>query len=256
MEAFRDFVLLKAYDVVSGGQFRKHVSASKERGDAWACAMQAHHNATSDAVKELLASLLSMKDDHFRDLQVLAHALLLSLSFFDPDGPHAPQAVARETLASSHPPVRLLAGKFECAITGAQLMYCLDVSRNTRQPPTTCVHLRFWPFFVLLWYCAKLDYVIRCSALLTFLCAVEPQAPPRAVNECLLEPEPQAAPPAEETIQTLNEFEPPGATRGTGWTSATCTPAPATSRTSASASQRKTRTAWRRCTDCLPWHSV
>ena len=80
MEAFRDFVLLKAYDVVSGGQFRKHVSASKERGDAWACAMQAHHNATSDAVKELLASLLSMKDDHFRDLQVLAHPLLLSLS--------------------------------------------------------------------------------------------------------------------------------------------------------------------------------
>ena len=71
--------------------------------------------------------------------------------------------MARETLASSHPPVRLLAGKFECAITGAQLMYCLDVSRNTRQPPTTCVHLRFWPFFVLLWYCAKLDYVIRCS---------------------------------------------------------------------------------------------
>ena len=231
MEAFRDFVLLKAYDVVSGGQFRKHVSASKERGDAWACAMQAHHNATSDAVKELLASLLSMKDDHFRDLQVLAHPLLLSLSFFDPDGPHAPQAVARETLASSHPPVRLLAGKFECAITGAQLMYCLDVSRNTRQPPTTCVHLRFWPFFVLLWYCAKLDYVIRCPPLVI-----------SCVYKCF---------PLE-----LNEFELPGATRGTGWTSATCTPAPATSRTSASASQRKTRTAWRRCTDCSPWHSV
>ena len=80
MEAFRDFVLLKASDVVSGGQLHKEVSASKERGDAWACTMQAHHNATSDAVKELLASLLSMKDNHFRDLQVLSHTLPLSLS--------------------------------------------------------------------------------------------------------------------------------------------------------------------------------
>ena len=69
-ETFKDFVLLKAYDVVSAGQFRKHLSASKERGDAWACAMQAHHNSTSDTIKELLASLLSLKDDHFRDLQV------------------------------------------------------------------------------------------------------------------------------------------------------------------------------------------
>ena len=79
METFKDFVLLKAYDVVSAGQFRKHVSASKERGDAWACVMQAHHNSTSDAIKELLASLLSLKDDHFRDLQVLSHALPLSV---------------------------------------------------------------------------------------------------------------------------------------------------------------------------------
>ena len=66
--------------------------------------------------------------------------------------------------------MRLLAGKFECAITRAQLVYCLDVSRNTRQPPTTCVHLRFWPFFVLLWYCAKLDYVIRCTPPCDFPC--------------------------------------------------------------------------------------
>ena len=85
MKAFRDFVLLKAYYVVSWGQFRKHVSASKERRDAWACAMQAHHNITSDTVKELLASFLLMKCNHFRDLQVLltsshSTALLTSLS--------------------------------------------------------------------------------------------------------------------------------------------------------------------------------
>ena len=84
MEAFRDFVLLKGYDVISGGQFRKHVSASKERGDAWACAMQAHHSTTSNTVKEILASLLSMKDNHFRDLQVLSNLFLTQQPFRPP----------------------------------------------------------------------------------------------------------------------------------------------------------------------------
>lgn len=54
-----------------------------------------------------------------------------------------------------------MAGENTCSLTGVRTEHCIDLTRMGKNSKEVFVHPRFWHFFVLLWYCAKLEYVIR-----------------------------------------------------------------------------------------------
>jgi hypothetical protein len=78
--------------------------------------------------------------------------------------PHTPNKLAeicRDVMMSAQPPIRLHAGCTTCSITGRRCTKCLDLSRSHKGSAHVYVDPRFCFFFMLLWYCNKLEYIVR-----------------------------------------------------------------------------------------------
>jgi hypothetical protein len=69
--------------------------------------------------------------------------------------------ICRDVMMSAQPPIRLHAGCAPCTITGRRCTKCLDLSRSHKGNAHVYVDPRFCFFFMLLWYCNKLEYIIR-----------------------------------------------------------------------------------------------
>ena len=138
LDEFRGFFLAKAFDVVGNGSYRKHLARCKEAGDPWAVHMGAQLQAVQAHVREVHAAVTAM--------------------------PHTPNRLAeicRDVMMSAQPPIRLHAGCATCTVTGRRCTKCLDLSRSHKGNAHVYVDPRFCFFFMLLWYCNKLEYVVR-----------------------------------------------------------------------------------------------
>ena len=139
-EDFTGFLLSKAFDVLSNGQFKRHLIQSRDRGDAWAIQMHAQQNRIVQECKGIHAKITHLLEK--------AHSAGWA-------------QICKDVMSSAQPPIRVFTGYSQCAITGESLSYSVDLSRNCKNSSDVHVHLRFWHFFILLWFTAKIEYVIR-----------------------------------------------------------------------------------------------
>jgi hypothetical protein len=138
LDEFRGFFHAKAFDVVGNGAYRKHLARCKETGDHWAVTMGAQIHAIQTHIREVQTAVQDMPRSSDR----------------------LPE-ICRDVMMSAQPPIRLFAGHAECAITHRRCTRCLDLSRAQKGHASVYVDMRFCRFFMLLWYCNKLEYIIR-----------------------------------------------------------------------------------------------
>lgn len=129
----------KAYDVISSGQFKKHLAKCRDNGDSWAVSMYSMQTRVLQVCKELN--------------QAVSH--------LNTTGGAQVYQICRDVMTCAQPPVKILTGRNVCSITGVQTDYCVDLTKMGKSTREVFVHPRFWHFFIFLWYCAKLEYVIR-----------------------------------------------------------------------------------------------
>ena len=139
LDEFRGYFLAKAYDVVGNGAYRKHLARCKEAGDPWALTMTAQLQAVQAHIREVHSTVTSMTPT-----------------------PNKLHEILRDAMMSAQPPVRLHAGCVTCCITGRRCLKCLDLSKAHKTSSQVYVDPRFCLFFMFLWYCNKLEYIIRC----------------------------------------------------------------------------------------------
>lgn len=139
LEEFTSFVHSKAFDVISSGNFKKHLVLSRDEGDRWAVTM--HQNQL-----KVLAS--------FRVLQTqLAGMTCAKLSPF--------VRICKDVMVCAQPPIKVFSGSSRCCITGLSTDYSIDLTRNCKNSTKVLVHPRFWHFFIFLWVSSKIEYIIR-----------------------------------------------------------------------------------------------
>jgi hypothetical protein len=138
-EDFRSYTQIKAYDVISSGNFKRHLSACRDNGDRWAIQMYNGQNAVQNKAKEISTLVTQLNTPNSQ----------------------AVQRVCRDVMSCAQPPVKVLTGFNTCCLTGTSVEHCIDLTRAGKNTKEVFVHPRFRHFFMLLWYCAKLEYVIR-----------------------------------------------------------------------------------------------
>lgn len=156
-EEFVGFMLSKAYDVLSEGHFKKHLIQCRDRGDAWAVRMHAQQTRIAQRCRKIQTRIGGMHD--------------------------TPQqaewaGVCRDVMASAQPPIRVFTGYSRCSLTGEALDYSIDLTRAGKNSKGVYVHLRFWHFFVFLWFTAKIEYIIRSCTKQWMEALQDPQAHP------------------------------------------------------------------------------
>lgn len=138
LDTFRGYFFAKAFDVVGNGSYKKHISQCKEVGDPWAVEM---------------TNSIQVVQAHIRDIAGAVHAM--------PHTSNQLHEICRDVMMSAQPPIKLHAGCVTCSITDRQCMKCLDLSKTHKGPSHVFVDARFCFFFMLLWYCNKIEYIIR-----------------------------------------------------------------------------------------------
>jgi hypothetical protein len=158
--AFKDFVVCKALDVISGNcAYRKYLHQCCENGEEWALKVSANVASVSLVIKELHALV-----DRVRRL------------------PNSRLGkVCGEIVSSMHSPVRVIPGWSTCGlvrmflceynlmrnplclgiITDCQAQNCIDVSRATKQNQSIPVHSKFQYFVLMCFYCCRIEHVVR-----------------------------------------------------------------------------------------------
>ena len=71
------------------------------------------------------------------------------------------QKICKDVMSCAQPPIKVLTGENVCCLTGVTAQHCIDLTRVGKNASEVFVHPRFWHFFVFLWLCAKLEYVVR-----------------------------------------------------------------------------------------------
>lgn len=138
-EDFFSYAQAKAFDVISSGHFKRHLGTCRERGDQWAVVMYTRQNKVASRVREvfsLVSQLTTPKSQHI-------------------------QRICRDVMSCAQPPIKVLTGENVCSLTGVLTEHCIDLTRAGKNQTEVFVHPRYWRFFVLLWFCSKLEYVIR-----------------------------------------------------------------------------------------------
>ena len=139
---FRHFYLAKSYDVIGAGTFRRHLCRCKEAGDPWAVEMNSGVNVIHQAVRHIQTRISQIPRPR--------HALL--------------QQLCKDVMVGAQPPIRMYAGYTTCCLSGVSCNTCIDLTRPSKNAQHIHIHARFSHFFLMLWYCSKLEYVIRSCA--------------------------------------------------------------------------------------------
>lgn len=138
LDEFKNFFLAKAFDVVGNGSFRKHLARCKDVGDMWAVDMAASIQIMQSQIKEIVGAIQSM-----------------------PQTPNKFHEICKDVMMSAQPPTKLHAGCVTCSITEKACIKCLDLSKTHKNNTNVFVDARFCYFFMLLWYCNKIEYIVR-----------------------------------------------------------------------------------------------
>jgi hypothetical protein len=142
LDDFRHFYLAKSYDVIGQGTFRRHLCKCKEAGDPWAVDMNAGLTRVHGLIKAVQARVGGIPRPR--------NALL--------------QQLCRDVMVGAQPPVKMYAGYTQCCLSGVSCNTCVDLTRPIRNAQHVHIHARFSHFFLMLWYCSKLEYVVRSCA--------------------------------------------------------------------------------------------
>lgn len=137
---FVSYFLSRAYDVISDSTFKKHLINCRDKGDAWAVRMHFDMTAMCQSCRKVQTRISNMHG-------TIQHAQWAS--------------ICKEIMSSASPPTRVYAGHSVCSLTGETLDYSIDLSRPGKNGKTTHVHLKYWYFFLFLWFISKIEYVIR-----------------------------------------------------------------------------------------------
>jgi hypothetical protein len=138
-EDFRRFYLAKSYDVIGMGTFRRHLCKCKEAGDPWAVEMNASVNRVNQVVRHVQARI--------GQIPCPRNALL--------------QQLCKDVMVGAHPPIRMYVGYTTCCLSGVSCNMCIDLTRPAKNAQHVYIHANFSHFFLMLWYCCKIEYVVR-----------------------------------------------------------------------------------------------
>ena len=139
VEDFHAYAQIKAFDVISAGHFKRHLSVSRDNGDKWAVQMYSRHNMVQGKVRDIFNLVAQLTTPNSQTIQ----------------------KICKDVMSCAQPPVKVLTGANVCCLTQINTEHCIDLTRAGKNSRDVFVHTRFWHFFVLLWFCAKLEYVIR-----------------------------------------------------------------------------------------------
>ena len=134
----RNFVLLKAFDVVSSGQYRKFVLRKKDLCEQWAMTMHDHYHMIMLEVRNLTKyPVLARSQGHMEVALVCAKLL--------------------NCIECPHP---VTTGWNTCVITKVQCVGGVRVNAASEATPVF-VHTRFLRFCLSYWYAARMEHVLR-----------------------------------------------------------------------------------------------
>lgn len=139
LDDFHAYAQVKAFDVISSGQFKRHLGTCRENGERLAVVMYNRQNKVVARIREVFSLVAQLTTPKSQTIQ----------------------RICRDVMACAQPPIKVLMGRNRCSLTGIYTDHCVDLTRTGKNSDGVYVHPRFWHFFVFLWYCAKLEYVIR-----------------------------------------------------------------------------------------------
>jgi hypothetical protein len=139
---FKHFYLAKSYDVIGGGTFRRHLCKCKEAGDPWAVEMSAGLNRIHQAIRHIQSRVGQIPRPR--------NALL--------------QQLCKDVMIGAQPPIKMYAGYTTCCLSGVSCNTCIDLTRPAKLAQHVHIHARFSHFFLMLWFCSKLEYLVRSCA--------------------------------------------------------------------------------------------
>ena len=140
--AVRTFILFKAFDLISDGEYKKLVVRSKDNGDVWAEDVYSQVHLASNLVRKLVNEIQTLDDF----------------------GKSRLRRVCTEVMAAVTPPARRRPGWSLCSITGLRSDECIDLTRVGKSMSIVTVHRRFSHFVVMLWYVVKFEHVCKVMA--------------------------------------------------------------------------------------------
>jgi len=134
----RDFVLLKAFDVVLSGQYRKFVLRKKNLCDEWAMTMHDNYHMMMLEVRSLSKYTVMARSQGHMEVAMVCNKLLHCM-----ECPHVESS-----------------GWNTCSITKVQ---CVGGVRVNSASETTAiiVHPRFLRFCLSFWYTSRFEHVLR-----------------------------------------------------------------------------------------------
>jgi hypothetical protein len=134
----KDFVLLKSFDVVSSGQYRKFVLRKKDLCEAWAMQMHDNYHSIMLEVRNLSKySVIARSQGHMEIATVCAKLLVCV------ECPHVEKS-----------------GWNTCSITKVQCVGGVRVNSASDSVPIV-VHQRFLRFCLSFWYTSRFEHVLR-----------------------------------------------------------------------------------------------
>ena len=134
----KDFVVLKSFDVVSSGQYRKFVLRKKDLCEQWAMRMHDNYHTMVLEVRQLAKYAVIARSKGYVDVAVVCAKLLNCV-----ECPHV-----------------MTTGWNTCIITKVQCMGGIRVNTSTEATPIV-VHPRFLRFCLSYWYTARFEHVLR-----------------------------------------------------------------------------------------------
>ena len=138
LEDFTDYFLCKSFDVISNGQYHRHVMKCKDSGDAWAVQQARACQTVLSSVKNLQVAVNGIAKKPIPNLY----------------------QICKDVMTSAQPPIKIFTGYTTCNITNIPSNKCIELSRTSR----VHVHPKLHTFFLWLWYCGKIDYIVRSIA--------------------------------------------------------------------------------------------
>jgi hypothetical protein len=134
----REFIMLKALDVVSSGQYRKFVLRKKDLCEQWALQMHDNYHLMTIEVRNLAKYTAMAKSQGFIHIALVCSKLLNCV-----ECPHTQKS-----------------GWNTCIITKVQCMDCVRVN-SASEAVAVFVHPRFLRFCLSYWYTSRFDHVLR-----------------------------------------------------------------------------------------------
>jgi hypothetical protein len=137
-EMVKQFVMLKAFDVVSSGQYRKFVLRKKDLCEGWAMTMHENYHCLTLEVRNLAKYIAVVRSQGHVNIATVCTKLLNCT-----ECPHVQHS-----------------GWNTCCITKVQCVGGVRVNASS-EATAIFVHARFLRFCLSYWYTSRFDHVLR-----------------------------------------------------------------------------------------------